>query len=185
MTEKIKERATYDDLVRAPEDRIAELVDGALYLSPQPAIRHVNATSVLGGELNGSFQRGRGGPGGWWIFDEPELHLGGDVLVPDLAGWRRERMPELPEGVGIATSPDWICEALSPSTESFDRRLKMPRYAAEGVRYLWLLDPSARRLEVFALQDASWLPLESYQGSALVSAPPFEAIAIELDSLWT
>lgn len=184
MTEKVKENAVYDDLIAAPDDKIAELVEGSLYLSPQPAIRHVNATSVLGGYLNPPFQCGRGGPGGWWIFLEPELHLGGNVLVPDLAGWRRERMPELPEGVGIPVAPDWLCEALSPSTERFDRLLKMPHYAAAGVKHLWILDPLARSLHVYGLAGTEWALLEQYAGEAIVSAPPFEAVAIELGALW-
>ncbi|HSN69180.1 MAG TPA: Uma2 family endonuclease [Thermoanaerobaculia bacterium] len=185
MTEKIKENAIYDDLVAAPPDKIAELVEGSLYLSPQPAIRHVNATSVLGSDLNLAFQRGRGGPGGWWIFDEPELHLDGNVLVPDLAGWRRERMRELePDVVGITIAPDWLCEALSPSTGRFDRALKLPHYAAAGVSYLWLVDPGARRLEVYGRHGREWVLLEEHAGAALVSAPPFEAITIELEALW-
>ncbi len=184
MTEKIKENATYDDLIAAPDDKIAELVEGSLYLSPQPAIRHVNATSVLGSDLNAAFHLGRGGPGDWWIFDKPEMHLGGNVLVPDIAGWRRERMPELPEGVGISVAPDWLCEALSPSTERFDRLLKMPRYAAAGVKHLWILDPIEHTLDVYGLAGTEWALLEQYAGEAIVSAPPFEAVAIELGALW-
>jgi Uma2 family endonuclease len=184
MTERVKENAGYGDLVAAPEDKIAELVEGSLYLSPQPAIRHVNATSVLGGYLNPAFQRGSGGPGGWWIFLEPELHLSGNVLVPDLAGWRRQRMPDPPDGVGVTVAPDWLCEAVSPSTERFDRIVKLPHYAAAGVAYLWILDPSARTLEVYRRADREWIPLEQYAGETLVSAPPFEAITIELGTVW-
>jgi Uma2 family endonuclease len=184
MTEKVKENADYEDLEAAPPDKIAELVEGSLYLSPQPAIRHVHTTSSLGADLNTAFEKGRGGPGGWWIFDEPELHLDGNVLVPDLAGWRRERFPELPEGVGITIAPDWLCEALSPSTARFDRLVKLPRYAAAGVNHVWIIDPSARELEVLARSERDWTLVERYSGDALVSAPPFEAIAIDLRTVW-
>lgn len=184
MTDKIKDGASYDDIVAAPDDLIAELVEGSLYFSPRPAIRHANATSVLGGYLNPAFQRGSGGPGGWWIFDEPELHLDGDVLVPDLAGWKRERMPGEADVVGVTIVPDWVCETVSPSTERFDRRVKLPRYAAAGVAYLWVVDPVQRTLDVLRSVRGTWRSLETHAGAARVSAPPFEAIAIDLATLW-
>lgn len=184
MTEKAKKDATYDDLIAAPPDRIAEMVSGDLWLSPRPSLRHANATSLLAGRLSDAFHWGRRGPGGWWIWFEPELHLGGDVLVPDLAGWRRERLASVPDGVGIELAPDWLCEVLSPSTDGFDRREKLPRYALAGVEHLWLLDPVRRRLEVFGRLDLGWVLLETHGGDAVVSAPPFEAVAIELGPLW-
>ena len=184
MTERIKGGALYEDVIAAPEDNVAEIVEGYLYLSPRPAPRHSNAATVLGSTLNGAFHQGRGGPGGWWILFEPELHLNGDVLVPNLAGWRRERLPELPEGPGFELAPDWLCEVLSPSTQRFDRRTKLPRYTLAGVAHLWLVDPSTRRLEVYGRLDREWVLLEEYSGAAAVSAPPFEAIAVDLAPLW-
>lgn len=186
MTERVKSGALYEDIVAAPEDKIAEIVEGSLYLSPRPSLRHRNAATVLGANLNDAFHQGRSGPGGWWILDEPELHLNGDVLVPDLAGWRRERLPTLPnpEGPGIELPPDWLCEVLSPSTEKFDRLEKLPRYALAAVAHLWLIDPSKRRLEVYGRLDLQWVLLEEYSGSAAASAPPFEAVPIELARLW-
>src|SRR5690606_2707049 len=92
----MKRRATYDDLRDVPAHLVAEIIAGELVTSPRPAARHARASSRLGGCLDGPFDRGDGGPGGWIILDEPELHLHGDILVPDLAGWRRERMPKLP-----------------------------------------------------------------------------------------
>jgi Uma2 family endonuclease len=184
VTERVKSGALYSDVIAAPENKVAEIVGGYLYLSPRPSPRHSNAASVLGGDLNGAFHRGRSGPGGWWILFEQELHLNGDVLVPDISGWRRERLPELPEGPGIAVAPDWVCEVLSPSTEKFDRLEKLPRYAIAAVAYLWLVDPSKRRLEVYGRVDVEWVLLEEYSGSAAVSAPPFEAVPIELAPLW-
>jgi Uma2 family endonuclease len=114
---------------------------------PRPASLHARAASSLGGELYGPFDRGRGGPGGWIILDEPELHLHGDMLVPDLAGWRRERMPELPDASAFELAPDWVFEVLSPSTAATDRAEKMPIYAREQVGQLWLVDPIAKTLE--------------------------------------
>jgi Uma2 family endonuclease len=184
VTEKVKSGALYADIIAAPQDKIAEIVDGDLYLSPRPSLRHSNAASILGANLNDAFHQGRSGPGGWWILDEPELYLNGDVLVPDIAGWRRERLPELPEGSGTDLAPDWVCEVLSPSTEKFDRLEKLPRYASAGIAHLWLVDPSKRRLEVYGRLDFQWVLLEEYSGSAAVSAPPFEAVPIELAPLW-
>ncbi|HUF16565.1 MAG TPA: Uma2 family endonuclease, partial [Thermoanaerobaculia bacterium] len=160
MTEKSKSNAVYDDVIAAPEMKIAELVGGDLYLSPRPSLRHATSATVLGSDLNDAFHRGRSGPGGWWILFEPELHLEGDVLVPDIAGWRRERLAEIPDAPGMALAPDWLCEVLSPSTERFDRQLKLPRYAKAGVSHLWLVHPADRRLEVFASVDLQWVLLE-------------------------
>lgn len=145
--------ATYSDLEALPETVVGELIAGDLYVSPRPAARHVLVSSALGIEL-GPFQRGRGGPGGWWILDEPELHLRSDVLVPDLAGWRRERMPELPDGVAFNVVPDWVCEVLSPSTAKIDLEIKLPLYAAAGVEFAWLIEPVNRTLQVFRRFDA-------------------------------
>ena len=126
-------RATYQDVLDAPAHRVAEIVDGTLYTQPRPAPPHAVASSYLGGELTGPFGKGRGGPGGWWILDEPELHLGEDILVPDLAGWRRERMAELPDTAYFTLAPDWACEVLSASTRRLDLHEKRPVYAREGV----------------------------------------------------
>lgn len=185
MTEKIKDGALYEDVIAAPEYKIAEIVEGFLYLSPRPAPRHANAATVLGSDLNDAFQRGRSGPGGWRILFEPELHLIGDVLVPDIAGWKRERLPDLPDDVGFKVTPDWVCEVLSPSGERFDRLTKLPRYAVAGVNHLWLVDPLQRHLEVFGRHDLQWVLLEQYSGDSTVVAPPFEEVPVELAPLWS
>ena len=184
MTEKSRSGATYDDLVAAPEDRIAEMLGGDLYLSPRPALRHSRVISVLGADIHDAFDHGRSGPGGWWILDEPELHLGGDVLVPDLAGWRRERMPSIPDAPAMELAPDWVCEVLSPSTERFDRSQKMPRYALAGVFHIWIVDLPKRRIEVHAREGIDWRLLECYSGSVTIAAAPFDAVPIELGALW-
>jgi Uma2 family endonuclease len=158
---------------------VAELVDGGLYVSPRPAIPHAVATAELFGELTDPF-----GKGGWRLLFAPELHLGEDVLVPDLAGRRRARMPRAPHTVGGTLAPDWLCEVLSPSTRALDRKVKLPVYARVGVRHVWLVDPDARTLEVLRLEAAHYLPLATYEGQASVRAEPFEALTWELNLLW-
>jgi len=181
-----RRQALYEAYCAVPEHQRAEIIDGTLYVLPRPAPRHTNATSVLGGELNSAFQRGRGGPGGWWILDEPELHLVQlEPLAPDLAGWRVERMPTLPETAYFTLAPDWICEVLSKSTENLDRTKKLPLYAAHRVSHVWLIDPIARALEVHTLgDDRRWRDVRIYEGDARVHAEPFAAIELDLASLW-
>jgi Uma2 family endonuclease len=163
---------------------VAEIVRGALHLQPRPAPRHARAASILGGEVVGPFDQGRGGPGGWWILDEPEIHFGPDVLVPDLAGWRRERMPALPETAWFALAPDWVCEVLSPGTRQLDLTDKRDIYGANGVGHLWLIDPLARTLEAFTLRDGTWVLIAALRADAEVQVPPFDAIIFSLSALW-
>ncbi|HYN77838.1 MAG TPA: Uma2 family endonuclease [Lamprocystis sp. (in: g-proteobacteria)] len=176
--------ATYDDLCRMPGHLVAEILDGDLYTHPRPAPRPAVAFSNLTGELVGPFSKGRGGPGGWWIIGEPEVHLSGQVLVPDLAGWRRHRMPTLPDTAWFDLVPDCVCEILSPSTARTDRIVKMRIYAEQGIAHLWLLDPALQTLEVYGLADARWVLLSSHAGEEQVQAPPFEAVVIDLSGLW-
>jgi Uma2 family endonuclease len=179
-----KRPATYDDLEELPPNRVGEIIAGELYASPRPAVPHTLAASRLGGELIGPFDRGRGGPGGWLLLFEPELHLGDDVLVPDFAGWRRERLPTLPRTAAMTLAPDWLCEVLSPSTEARDRADKLPVYAREGVRHVWLVDPDLRTLEVFRLEGPHYTLLATHVGAARVRAEPFAALELELNALW-
>ena len=176
--------ATYQDVLDAPAHMVAEVVDGALTTHPRPAPPHARASSVLGGKIGDPFDFGEGGPGGWWIIDEPGLHLGEDILVPDLAGWRRERMPEFPDTAYFTLAPDWVCEVLSPSTRDLDRHGKRPVYAREGVRRLWFVDPTARDLEAFELRDGEWVLIATARNGDPVSIPPFKAISFPLDALW-
>ena len=180
-----RKKATYEDLLALPENRVGEILGGVLHAHPRPAPRHARVYSVLGGRLGEGFDWGDGSPGGWWILDEPELHLGEDVLVPDLAGWRRERLPELPQTAWFELVPDWACEILSPATARTDRAIKQPIYAREGLRHLWLIDPDLRTLEVYALDDdGHWILLDTLKDDDLVRQPPFDAIEFPLDSLW-
>jgi Uma2 family endonuclease len=178
-------RATFADLQSVPDHLVAEILAGERMTSPRPAIPHANAASLLGIELGGPFRLGRGGPGGGILLDRPAVHLGDDALVPDLAGWRRARMPEVPATAAIDLAPDWVCEVLSPSTVRIDRVLKMPIYARAGVTHLWLLDPLAQTLEVFRLDGGRWVLLATYGGDARVRAEPFDALELDLAVLWS
>ena len=177
-------RATYEDLLAVPDGKIAQIVAGELHVHPRPASPHARVTSTMGVDIGGPFDRGRGGPGGWVILDEPELHLGEDILVPDLAAWRRERMADATTAAYFTLSPDWICEVLSRSTQALDRADKMTIYAREGVRHAWLVDPIARTLEVYRLQGSEWLRVGTWRDDAAVRAEPFDAIELELAALW-
>ena len=168
----------------APAHRVAEIVDGTLYTHPRPAMPHALASSALGNDLGNPFQFGRGGPGGRWIIDEPELHFGEEILVPDLAGWRRERMPGFPDTAYVTLAPDWVCEVLSASTRRLDLHGKRPIYAREGVGHLWLVDPTDRTLEAFELRDGQWVLTGSAKDDEPVSIPPFDAITFSLGDLW-
>jgi len=176
--------ATYRDVLDAPPNMVAEVLAGTLHTHPRPASRHALASSFLGGELVGPFGRGRGGPGGWWIVFEPERHLGADIVVPDLAGWRRTRMPDYPDAAYCGTAPDWACEVLSPSTRRIDRNEKRAIYAREGVAHLWFVDPDARTMEAFELRGDRWVLHATLADDAPVSQPPFEAVGFPLDALW-
>ncbi len=176
--------ATYQDVLDAPPNMVAELVGGALHLHPRPAPRHARAGSTLGVRLGSPFDLGEGGPGGWVILDEPELHLGEDVLVPDIGGWRRERMPKLPATAWFETVPDWVCEILSPGTRRLDLTEKRDRYAMAGVRHLWLVDPDTRTLEGFELRAGQWVLISALKDDDEVRLVPFDAVAFGLDALW-
>ena len=185
-TEARRKPATYKDLLAVPAHLIAEILDGDLFALPRPSPRHALASSMLGGDLVHSFGPPRGAqpPGGWWILDEPELHLRDDILVPDIAGWRRERLMTLPEAPFLELAPDWICEVLSPATEAIDRGRKMEIYAREGVSYLWLLNPVQRTLETYRLIDSRWTLLATLVGHASVRAEPFDSVTLDMSRWW-
>ena len=184
MSKPLKRGANYADLVAVPDNFVAEIIAGELYASPRPSPPHAHAASVLGIELGGPFHRGRSGPGGWMLLDEPELHFGDDVLVPDIAGWRRERMPALPNTAYFTLAPDWLCEVLSPSTETIDRTRKLAIYAAQVVGHVWLVTPLLETLEVLRLESQRWSLLATHEGNAKRRAEPFDAIELELGALW-
>ncbi len=177
--------ATYDDLRRLPPHVIGEIIGGEVHVSPRPAPKHAYAGTKVAFDLSGVGRRRGPGPGGWIILFEPELHLGDDVLVPDIAGWRRARLPEVPNTAAITLAPDWVCEVLSPSNGRRDRLLKMPLYAAAGVGHLWLVDPDQQTLEVYRREGAHWLLLVTHAGDQRVRAEPFVELELDLFEWWT
>lgn len=181
---RAKARATYDDILALPEHQVGEIIDGDLHVSPRPRSKHALAATRLAQRLGGPFDRGTDGPGGWWLLIEPELHLDQDVLVPDHAGWRRERMPEFPDVAFFTLPPDWVCEILSASTARVDRGHKLRVYGRAGVTHVWLLDPEAQTLEVLRRQAGQWLLVAVHEGPAQVRAEPFDAVELDLASLW-
>jgi Uma2 family endonuclease len=170
----------------APDNVVAEILDGQLSLMPRPRPRHAKVATRLAGALGAFHDPDEGDPGGWVVLIEPELHLGSrpDVIDPDLAGWRRERLPQEPEEAAIRVVPDWVCEILSDRTEAMDRGPKRRIYRREGVSHLWLCDPRIQTLEVYRLEAGRWTELETYEGEAKVRAEPFEAIELDLGRLW-
>ena len=186
MGEPAERRATYADVLSAPPNVVAEVIGGRLYTHARPRVRHARSASRLGARLGGPFDEGIDGPGGWVILDEPELHLGPepDILAPDLAGWRRERLPELPDQPFLTLSPDWVCEILSPSTEDVDRAEKLPVFAREKFSHGWLLDPSVRTLEVLRLDRGGYRIVKVWRGDAIARAEPFDAVELPLAVLW-
>ena len=183
----VKRNATYDDLCALPDHMVAEIIDGDLFASPRPASPHALASSMLGAVLIAGFggePGGAGVPGGWWILDEPELHFGQNVLVPDLAGWRRERMPTVPDVAGFQLAPDWVCEVISPSTGEIDRGRKMRVYARERVGHLWIVDPILRMLEGYRLEDGRWVVASTHAGTEQIRAEPFEAVPLDMRRWW-
>ena len=184
LSESDSRQATYQDVLNAPPNMVAEIVDGTLHTNPRPASPHALAGSRLEMIIGSPFDLGSGGPGGWWILYEPQLHLGEDIVVPDLAGWRRERMPEYPIVTDFTLAPDWVCEVLSPSTRNLDLGGKSAVYARAGVSYMWLVDPIARSLEARELRGTKWAEIATLHDDATVSLPPFEAISFSLGNLW-
>jgi Uma2 family endonuclease len=180
----LKKPATYNDLLQVPDHLVAEILGGELYATPRPSLRHARTASVLGVEIGGPFDAGRGGPGGWWILDEPELHLRDDIVVPDLAGWRRDRLPTIPDAAALTVAPDWVCEVISPSTEGIDRGRKLAIYSREGVPYAWLMNPSSETLEILALANGVWMLDATHVGRTTVRAQPFDAIELDLAAIW-
>ena len=184
MTDPARRRATYDDVLAAPRHMVAEVIAGELRLQPRPAKPHAAATTALSEELGPPFKRGRGGPGGWILLFEPELHLGAEILVPDLAGWTRERLAVLDAEPYFTLPPDWLCEVLSPRTEKADRAEKLPIYARHEVRHVWLVDPLLRTLEVLRREGPSWIILSVHKDDDRVRAEPFEVFELDLSLLW-
>jgi Uma2 family endonuclease len=184
VSEPAKKSASYGDLYTIPENMIGEIIDGELVATPRPSGEHSNAAFALSAEIGPAYRFGRGGPGGWIILYEPEIKFGDNILVPDFAGWRKERFPGWPQENWFTMVPDWICEILSPSTARNDRIKKMPIYARHEVQYLWLLDPRDRTLEIFRLKSGEWVKLAGFAENDKVKAEPFDEVQLELGNFW-
>ncbi|MBS3651320.1 Uma2 family endonuclease [Pseudaminobacter sp. 19-2017] len=185
MAEQGKKTATYADLEAVPPHLVAEIIDGELMTHPRPSFRHGGTASALNIRLGNAFQfGGAGGPGGWIFVAEPELKLGSQILVPDIAAWRRDRLTTYPKTNYVETVPDWVCEVLSASTERRDRTVKMRIYAEAGVPYLWIIDPRQQILETFELLEGRWTKFGAWNSDDQVRAPPFDAISFSLADLW-
>ena len=185
----MRENATYQDVVDAPEHKIAEILGGKLYISPLLPPLHSVARMSLNIVLGNAFDRGIDGPGGWWILRAPELHFGTspneDVIVPDVVGWQRQRLPKIPDVPYMTLPPDWVCEIVTPVTRELDTGIKSDTYARAGVPHLWLIDPVARTLEAIELQNGKWKSIATLSGNAQVALPPFEAASFSLNELWS
>lgn len=189
MQEKVERRATYVDLEAVPPLLVAELIGGQLVTHPRPTGQHSHSHFRLGSVLGPPLDEAIDGPGGWRFLTEPELHLGDEVTVPELAGWRVDRIPGPPapdplSPVKIELVPDWVCEVLSPSTEKYDRHEKRDIYAAAGIGHLWLVDPRLSMVEAFVLRDGTWQLAGTFSGDGRVRIPPFEVIEFSLGRLW-
>ncbi len=184
MSESAPIRATYQDLSNIPENTIGEIIDGDLIVTPRPSGEHSNAAFAVSAAIGPPYRFGRGGPGGWIILYEPEVKFHEDILVPDLAGWRKERFPGWPKDNWFSILPDWICEIVSPSTARHDRITKMRIYASHSVQYFWLIDPRDRTLEVFMLKSGEWAKLAGFADNDNVRAEPFPELEFPLDDLW-
>jgi Uma2 family endonuclease len=184
MAKVVTRPATYEDLMKVPDHLVAEIVEGELHTSPRPSGPHARAITAIDRRIGVAFDDGDGGPGGWWIAVEPELHLGTDVLVPDLAGWRRARVPEYLSGAAWEVAPDWVCEVLSPKTARFDRIVKLPKYGQHEIEWAWVVDPSLQTLEVYRLEQGRWTLLSTHEGDDVIRAGPFDAVDFPLGALW-
>ncbi len=184
MADPARRRATYEDVLRAPEGCIAQIINGELHTQPRPAGPHQSVAAGLTDVLGLPFRRGKGGPGGWILLDEPELHLGPEIIVPDMAGWRRERMATVQNVAYFTLVPDWVCEILSPSTARIDRIHKLPIYARHAVRHVWIVDPLERTLEIFRLEGERLFLHATHADDQRLRAEPFDAVELDLSVLW-
>ena len=188
MGEAIKKKKSFDELYKElcdlPSNVVGEIINEELVVMPRPASKHARASSALGMLIGGPFDLGNNGSGGWWILFEPELRFPDDVIVPDIAGWEKERMPVYPDVKQFELSPDWVCEILSPSTARYDRISKIQIYAENKVPYYWIVDPLNKILEILVLNGKTYKLSFVFDKNSLVKAPPFEELEFNLGSLW-
>lgn len=185
MAEPLRRPASWQDILDAPEGLKAEVIAGELLLHPRPRLEHGRSQAILSSHLSPPFDLGNGGPGGWWIVVEPDVLFGEhDIVSPDLAGWRRSTLPELPNEQPISTPPDWVCEVISPTSARRDRITKTSLYLTGGVSYYWLIDPELRSLEALRADGGRWTLLGAWTDGHHVAVPPFEAVELDVGSLF-
>ena len=185
MSKPADKIATYKDLFDLPDNVVGEILGGELVTHPRPSPKHALAASMVGAELIREFgSRRSGSSGGWWILDEPECHLNDEIIVPDIAGWRRTSMPELPDTAWFSVRPDWVCEIISPSTAKYDRGIKREIYEREGLPHYWIVDPIAKTVEVFAMSGGVWSQVDLVSDDEVVNLVPFESMPFDLAALW-
>jgi len=187
MSDAATKLATYEDLLRLPDDVRGEVLSGRVVTAPAPMPKHSKAQRALGSFIGRPFDDddGHGGPGGWWIFVEVDIALGAhDIVRPDLAGWRRERLVDPAEQRPITVVPDWVCEILSPSTAARDKVQKRALYGEAGVLHYWIVDVDARTLEAFTLESGRWVLTGSYDDASTAAIPPFDAVALDVGRLF-
>ncbi len=181
MSESAKRLATYDDLLALPDDVRGQVVAGEVIVSPSPTPLHQSVLAEIYSELRGPFQRGRGGPGGWWLIPDVDVRFGPhDIFRPDISGWRRESVPEFPMKRPVIQRPDWVCEGLSPRTAVVDQGIKRNVYASAGVPWYWLVEPANRSLTVLRLSPEGYVMEVVVGESDSAHLPPFDAIECEV-----
>ena len=184
MTDPARRIPTLADLDALPRGIKGEIIEGVLYTMTRPRSRHQRTGAMIVSALSGPFDLGQRGPGGWWILPEPGIELPNTPeIAPDLAGWRRERLPVLPEDA-LTVVPDWVCEILSPTTRRHDLLIKMPYYAKIGVPFAWLVDLEARALTAQRLESGRWVTLAAYGDETEARIEPFDVIMLNVASWW-
>jgi Uma2 family endonuclease len=162
-----------------------EIIEGVLYTMPRPRAPHQSMMGAVGTDLLDPFQRGDGGPGGWWIPPEPGIELPNTPeIAPAVAGWRRERLPALSNDEAITVVPDWVCEILSPTTEQHNLTVKKPYYAKVGVAHHWIVDLSMRTVIALRLESGRWREVGVYGDEREARIEPFAAVPLNVASWW-
>jgi Uma2 family endonuclease len=176
---------TLADLDALPPGVVGEIIEGVLYTMTKPRMRHQRTMRMISGRVGEPFDNERGGPGGWWIVPEPGIELPNTPeITPDVAGWRRERMPEMPFDEPIRVVPDWVCEILSKTTRRHDLLVKLPYYAKIGVSHHWLVDLEARVLIAHRLEASEWRIIGTYSDETEARIAPFDAVPLNVADWW-
>lgn len=188
MSDTAHRLATFADMATLEaEGRCIELVGGGIVDKASPSAAHADAQGALAALLRPRFHRQDGDepPGGWWILPEVDIAFGlHDVLRPDVAGWRRARVPVRPSSYPVDVSPDWVCEVLSPSTAHRDLGVKREIYHRHEVAHYWVVDVEKQILLVYRREPAGYTLVLSAGPGERVRAEPFDACSLDMDELF-